>query len=49
IGQEATETGRTTGTKVTLFDVSDLDNPTALDTWAPAGGGSSAAEWDHRA
>ncbi len=49
IGQEATETGRTTGTKVTLFDVSDLDNPTALDTWAPAGGGNSAAEWDHRA
>ena len=49
IGQEATETGRTMGTKVTLFDVSDLDNPTALDTWAPGGGGSSSAEWDHRA
>jgi uncharacterized secreted protein with C-terminal beta-propeller domain len=49
IGQEATETGRTLGTKVTLFDVSDLDNPTALDTWAPGGGGSSSAEWDHRA
>jgi len=49
IGQEATETGRNMGTKVTLFDVSDLDNPTALDTWAPGGGGSSSAEWDHRA
>ncbi|MBC8363462.1 MAG: beta-propeller domain-containing protein [Actinobacteria bacterium] len=49
IGQEATEEGRTLGTKVTLFDVSDLDNPTALDTWAPGGGGSSSAEWDHRA
>ncbi|MBS1267207.1 MAG: hypothetical protein MAG795_01179 [Candidatus Woesearchaeota archaeon] len=27
IGQEATETGRTTGLKISLFDVSDVENP----------------------
>ncbi len=27
IGQEATETGRTTGLKISLFDVSDFENP----------------------
>jgi len=49
VGQEATEEGRTTGVKVTLFDVSDLDNPVDVATWDPAGGGSSSVEWDHRA
>jgi len=48
IGQEATDEGRTTGTKVTLFDVSDLDAPRDLATWAQ-GGGHSGVEWDHRA
>lgn len=48
IGQDATDTGRTTGAKATLFDVSDLDAPTALGTWS-AGGGSTSVEWDHRA
>ncbi len=48
IGQEATDEGRTTGTKVTLFDVSDLDAPVDLATWSP-GGGHSGAEWDHHA
>ena len=48
IGQEATDTGQTTGTKVTLFDARDLDNPVALDTWTTEGGNSSV-EWDHRA
>ncbi|HIG25840.1 MAG TPA: hypothetical protein EYG34_05465 [Acidimicrobiia bacterium] len=48
IGQEATDTGQTTGTKVTLFDANDLDNPVALDTWTTEGGNSSV-EWDHRA
>jgi hypothetical protein len=48
IGQEATGEGRTTGTKVTLFDVSDLDAPVDLATWSP-GGGHSGAEWDHHA
>ena len=48
VGQEATEDGVTTGTKVALYDVENLDNPRALDIWLP-GGGRSSAEWDHRA
>ena len=48
IGQEATDEGQTTGTKVTLFDVSNLDAPVELATWSP-GGGHSGAEWDHHA
>jgi hypothetical protein len=48
IGQEANDEGRTSGTKVTLFDARDLDNPVALDTWTTEGGNSSV-EWDHRA
>ncbi len=48
IGQEATAEGRTTGTKVTLFDVSDLDAPRDLATWSMKGG-NSGVEWDHRA
>jgi len=48
IGQEATEDGRTTGAKVTLFDVSDLSNPIDLDTWT-APNSWTDAEWDHRA
>ncbi len=48
IGQEATDEGRTTGAKATLFDVSDLSAPAALDSWNP-GGGSTSVEWDHRA
>jgi uncharacterized secreted protein with C-terminal beta-propeller domain len=48
VGQEATEEGWTTGTKVAMFDVSDPQNPqrlydyTLADAW-------SEAEWDHRA
>ena len=48
IGQEATAEGRTIGTKVTLFDVSDLDDPRDLATWSMEGG-QSGVEWDHRA
>ena len=48
IGQEATEDGRTTGAKVTLFDVSDLANPVDLDTWTLPGGWTDA-EFDHKA
>jgi len=48
VGQEATEEGRTTGTKVALFDVSNLDSPVEVSTWSP-GGGHSGAEWDHHA
>ena len=48
IGQEATEEGRTTGTKVTLFDVSDLSNPIDVANWTLDDAWSDA-QWDHRA
>ena len=48
IGQEATEEGRATGAKITLFDVSDLNNPIDLDTWT-APNSWTGAEWDHKA
>lgn len=47
IGQEATEQGRTTGAKMTLFDVSNLDAPVDLDTWTLPNA-YTEAEWDHR-
>jgi len=47
IGQEATEEGRTTGAKMTLFDVSNLDNPVDLDNWTLPDA-YTEAEWDHR-
>jgi len=50
VGQDATETGRTTGVKVTLFDVSDVRAPRELATWAePDFASSSSVQWDHRA
>ena len=48
IGQEATEEGRQTGAKVTLFDVSDLSNPVDVANWI-AEDAWSDAQWDHRA
>ena len=48
IGQDATEQGRTTGTQVALFDVSDPANPTQIQKHL-VGVGSSAAEQDHHA
>lgn len=48
VGQEATLQGRTTGAKVTLFDVSTLLEPSELATWSLPGA-SSSVEWDHRA
>ena len=48
VGQDADDTGRTRGTKVSLFDVSNPANPTELDvTVFPDA--HSEAEWDHRA
>ncbi len=48
IGQDATDQGRTIGTQVSLFDVSDSSDPHKLDgiTFDNA---YSQAEWDHRA
>ncbi|MFT7649252.1 MAG: putative secreted protein with C-terminal beta-propeller domain [Candidatus Poriferisodalaceae bacterium] len=48
IGQEATDEGRTTGAKVTLFDVGDLANPIDVATWTVDNSWSDA-QWDHKA
>ena len=47
VGQDATEEGRTTGTQLSLFDVSDPTNPQRIST-LPIGG-QSEVEWDHKA
>ena len=48
IGQDATDQGRVTGTKLTLFDVTDLANPTEVATWKQANS-NTQAEYDHHA
>lgn len=48
VGQDATLGGRTTGAKVSLFDVSDKSKPKELSAWTLKGSYSDA-EWDHRA
>jgi len=48
VGQDATETGRTQGTQVQLFDVSDPANPRAIQKLVIPGA-TSEAEQDHRA
>lgn len=47
VGQNADLSGRTQGTQLSLFDVSDPANPQQLSTLMI--GGSSEAEWDHKA
>lgn len=48
VGQEATDQGVTTGSKVSLFDVTDPTAPRQISTWTLPGG-QSDVEWDHRA
>jgi hypothetical protein len=48
VGQDATDDGRTTGTKVSLFDVSDPTNPLEIDVWTLPNAFSDA-QFDHRA
>jgi len=48
IGQDATDEGRTLGTQVQLFDVSDLSEPQRIDHVTITDGHSNA-EWDHHA
>ncbi len=48
VGQEATDSGWITGTKFSLFDVSDPSNPRVVNS-IDLDGGSSNVEWDHRA
>jgi hypothetical protein len=47
VGQDATLEGRTTGTQLSLFDVSDPTNPQLISS-LPIGGHSDV-EWDHKA
>ncbi|MDW3214401.1 MAG: beta-propeller domain-containing protein [Ilumatobacteraceae bacterium] len=48
IGQAATEDGRTTGLKLSLFDVSDPADPREVSIWTQPDS-NSPVEWDHRA
>ncbi len=48
VGQDATDQGRVTGAKVSLFDVSDPADPIEVDVWTMPNS-SSIAEFDHRA
>lgn len=48
VGQEGTEDGRLTGSKVSLFDVSDPSDPREVDVWTLPNSNSDA-EFDHRA
>lgn len=48
VGQDADDQGRTKGTKLSLFDVSDAADPREIDAIVLADG-SSDAEHDHRA
>jgi uncharacterized secreted protein with C-terminal beta-propeller domain len=49
LGQDATAQGRTRGTQLSLFDVSDLRNPQRLHQRELGSDSSSEAEYDHRA
>ena len=49
IGQDADEQGRTEGTQVSIFDVSDLRNPERIAQLTLAKGSNSQVEYDHRA
>ncbi|MFV1991482.1 MAG: beta-propeller domain-containing protein, partial [Acidimicrobiales bacterium] len=48
VGQDATDEGQTTGTQVSIFDVSDPKNPTRVQKYN-FGDSYSGAEWDHKA
>ena len=48
VGQDADEQGRTRGTQVSLFDISDLADPVRIDQWTLPGGWTEA-EFNARA
>ncbi len=48
VGQDADEEGRTKGTQVSLFDISDLTDPTRIAQWTLPGGWTEA-EFNARA
>ena len=49
IGQDADETGITTGFQVSVYDVAALDNPLQLHTYSVDDNSYSDAQWDHHA
>jgi uncharacterized secreted protein with C-terminal beta-propeller domain len=49
IGQDANDDGQVKGTQVSTFDVSDLADPTRVDTHTLSEGSSSQVEYDHHA
>ena len=49
VGQDADERGRTEGTQVSIFDVSDLKNPERIAQMTLAKNSNSTVEYDHRA
>jgi uncharacterized secreted protein with C-terminal beta-propeller domain len=49
IGQDATDDGRILGSQVSIFDVSDLESPTRVDSFTLAEGSNSSIEYDHHA
>ena len=48
VGSDADQEGRVTGSKVSLFDVSDLDNPVEAAVWTAPSSWNDIG-WDHRA
>ena len=48
VGSDADDSGRVTGAKVSLFDVSDLADPQEVAVWTAPSGWNDIA-WDHRA
>ena len=49
VGQDATDTGGILGSQVSLFDVSDLDNPERIAKLTLGRDSNSTAEYDHKA
>lgn len=49
VGQDADERGRTEGTQVSIFDVSDLENPERIASFTLAKNSNSSVEYDHHA
>ncbi|MDE0168166.1 MAG: beta-propeller domain-containing protein [bacterium] len=49
VGQDADQQGRIRGTQVSLFDVSDLENPVRTHTYTLPESSRSEAEFDHHA
>ena len=50
IGRDATETGRQQGIKISLFDVSDVNNPKEIAKYvSDQKYSSTTAEWEHKA